>query len=214
MIIGITGGIATGKSTVSAMLQSVGEAHSEPMATISADAIARDLLDPGTPATLAVIERFGPECTIPGQPDSLDRRVVASRIFQDERDRRWLEQLLHPPIIAQLAEAGGPFKGRTALGIAGKGVLLMEIPLLFEKNLEYLVDRILVTYCPEPLQVERIIARRPGTTETDALRQINAQLPLDVKVKKADYVVDTGKDIKNVEGQLEGVFEALSAWRV
>ena len=214
MILGITGGIATGKSTVSSLLQAIAEERGRPVAALSADAIARDLLDPGTPATLAVIEKFGQSVTIDEEPDVLDRRALGSLIFSDDSSRRWLENLLHPRIVEQLTESSTPFKGRRAEGRDGKSVLLMEIPLLFEANLEYLVDRVLVTTCPESLQLTRIMLRRQGTSETEAQRQINAQLPQETKIAKADFVIETGKPVEAVRRELGDVLDAVNSWRV
>ncbi|HEY3331301.1 MAG TPA: dephospho-CoA kinase [Capsulimonadaceae bacterium] len=214
MILGITGGVATGKSTVCATLHALAAERSKPLAVISADAIARDLLDPGTPATMAVIEKFGESVTLAGDPEVIDRRELGAIVFDDEAARRWLEKLLHPTIIQQLVDAGAPFKGRKAQGLDGQTILVMEIPLLFEANLEYLVDRILVTRCSEDLQVERIVARKAGMSEADAHRQINAQMPIELKVAKADYVIDADKPLDEVSRDIAQVLDSLTAWRV
>ncbi len=211
MILGITGGVATGKTTVTAMLGTIGLHRGFIVHSISADAIARDLLDPGTALTKQVIEHFGKRVAIDDDSEIIDRPALASLVFADDSARRWLEQLLHPQIIAQLEEAGRPYKGFSTESPLDRTVFAMEIPLLFEAGLESLVDQILVTMCPLETQIARIVARREGNTRDGAILQIAAQMALEEKAARADYVIDTDQPLDAVGRDLEAIFDRLLA---
>ena len=177
-ILGITGGIATGKSTVTQMLAELGAP------TISADAIARALLAPGTPTTAAVLAAF-PACADTAEPQKINRRALAQIIFANTDARLRLEALTHPPIIemlkAQIAEWRQSGTARAAAA---------EIPLLFEAKLEWLVDSIVVVTCSKSDQISRLLTR-DAVTEAEAYRQIAAQWPLAQKEACADYLIQT-----------------------
>ncbi|MDR3707884.1 MAG: dephospho-CoA kinase [Capsulimonadaceae bacterium] len=207
MILGITGGIATGKSTIVRLLS--GLDHRLDVHSISADAIARDLLDPGTPCSRAVIEHFGAEYALPEFSDAVNRAKLADRIFLDKDARIWLEGLLHPPIIEALNAEGEPFKGSPVSTEQGSALLLMEIPLLYESALESVVDRVLVTVCSSATQLSRIMERRPGLTAEEALRPVAAQLPQEEKARRANYVVDTDLSLDGLKAPLRTILDDL-----
>jgi dephospho-CoA kinase len=188
LILGITGGIATGKSTVTSMLERHGAA------IVDADAIARALLLPGTDISLAVAAAF-PECVITGS-GAIDRRALGTRIFADADARRRLEALTHPAIIEQLRTRIRALRLQNDRGIAA-----VEIPLLFEAGLEELVDRILVVACRHELQRERLQSRL-GVSEAEADLYIAAQMPLEEKVRRADFVITTDGSLADTERQV------------
>jgi len=177
-ILGITGGIATGKSTVTQMLAELGAP------TISADAIARALLAPGTPTTAVILAAF-PACADADDSQKINRRALAQIIFANTDARLRLEALTHPPIIemlkAQIAEWRQSGTARAAAA---------EIPLLFEAKLEWLVDSIVVVTCSKSDQISRLLAR-DAVTEAEAYRQIAVQWPLAQKEACADYLIQT-----------------------
>jgi len=197
-VLGITGGIATGKSTVLAMFAARGAR------VVSADAIARALTEPGAPLTAAVADAFPTVAhAAPDGAVTIDRRALADRIFAADDARRTLESILHPAIIQRLREEIDKHRQATEAG-----VLALEIPLLFEAGLEEMVDTILVVACSEAVQIERIRARL-GIDEPAARRMLAAQWPLARKVDSADTVVWTDHGLPETERQVAGVWESL-----
>ncbi len=194
-VLGITGGIATGKSTVTQMLAELGAP------TISADAIARALLAPGTPTTEAVLAAF-PGCAAP-EPDKIDRRALARIIFADAEARTRLEALTHPPIIEALRVQIAEWRASSAAPAAAA-----EIPLLFEAGLENDVDKVVVVSCTEPVQQARLRAR-DGVSEEEAQRQIAAQWPLAEKIARADFGVTTDYGLEDIRRQVAALWGSL-----
>lgn len=195
-VLGITGGIATGKSTVTQMLAELGAP------TVSADAIARALLVPGTPVTAAVLAAF-PACIDTAEPQKINRRALAQIIFADADARRQLEALTHPPIIAALrAQIAEWRQSGTARAAAA------EIPLLFEVGSEHDLDGVIVAACAGPVQIARLCAR-DGIEAADAERQVAAQWPLAEKIARADYVVRTDAGMDDTRRQVGALWETL-----
>ncbi len=194
-ILAITGGIATGKSTVTAMLEALGAS------TLSADSLARDLLRPGTDASRAVLAAF-PECIVPGQPDAIDRRALGRLVFADSSARARLEALTHPQIIQSLWAAAEQWRG-----IPG-GCAALEIPLLFEAGLEAIGDTVVVAACSMTRQIERLQTRL-GADESEARRQISAQWPLEEKKQRANYVIDTDHSHADTQRQVTALWEKI-----
>ncbi len=180
--IGITGGLATGKSTVTALLRERGAV------TLSADDIAREVLSPGSPALRRVVERFGADLL---RPDgSLDRAQLGGIVFADERARRDLEAITHPAILQRLRARLKRASGNKAGGSA----VVAEVPLLFEAGIEGWFDRVVVVAAPEPIQIERLCSR-DGLTAEQALARIRSQMPLTEKIARADVVImNDGKE--------------------
>ncbi len=194
-VLGITGGIATGKSTVTQMLAELGAP------TISADAVARTLLAPGTPASQAVLAAF-PSCAAP-EPGRINRRALAQMIFADAEARSRLEALTHPPIIEALRVQIAEWRASSAAPAAAA-----EIPLLYEAGLESDVDDVVVVCCAEPVQQVRLCAR-DGISAEEAQKQIDAQWPLSVKTARADYVVATDRGLEDTRRQVAALWKSL-----
>ena len=194
-VLGITGGIATGKSTVTKMLADLGAP------TVSADAIARDVLAQGTAATRSVLEAF-PACADPSAPQTVDRRALGQLIFASPTARARLESLTHPAIRAVLRPQIAAWQG------AGEGVAAAEIPLLFEGGWETLVNGVVVAACAEPVQIARLRARL-GIDEPEARRRIAAQGPLAEKVARADFVITTDGDLEDTRRQVQTLWDSL-----
>lgn len=201
LILGITGGIATGKSTVTRMLAELGAP------TISADALAHDLLAPGTATTQSVLTAF-PTCADPADPagQTIDRRALGRLVFADEAARAHLEALTHPAIIASLRTQIALWRASDEAPAAAA-----EIPLLFEANLERLPDRIVVVTCSRSDQISRMLARgRLGAEEVH--RQLAAQWPLAQKEARADYLITTAdfdSGMEDTRRQVEALWKAL-----
>ena len=199
LILGITGGIATGKSTVTRMLAELGAP------TISADALAHDLLAPGTAMTQAVLAAF-PVCADPADPNALtiDRRALGRLIFADDSARTHLESLTHPAIIASLENKIALWRASDEAPAAAA-----EIPLLFEANLERMVDRIVVVTCSEADQITRMLARGRFSAE-EVHHQLAAQWPLAEKEALADYLITTADGaLEDTRRQVEALWKTL-----
>jgi len=189
--VGLTGGIACGKSTVSRMLEARGAA------IVDADRIARDVVSPGRPALLDIRETFGDD--VIGADGSLDRKRLGAIVFGDEAARKKLEAITHPRIRAemkrQIEEWNAKEPGR---------LVVVDIPLLFESRLDrmFAFEDILVVYVPREVQLERLMAR-DGMSREDAERRIDAQLPIEEKRRLADVVVDNSGTLEETERQVE-----------
>ena len=193
-IFGITGGVATGKSTVTGMLAEEGAL------TVSADDIARAQLAPGTELTQAVLIAF-PLCRdATGQ--GIDRRALSHLIFADTQARTRLEALTHPAIIAALELQITEWRN------AGPGIAIAEIPLLFEADLGRLVDVVVVVACEETTQIMRLQTRQV-IDEAEARRQIAAQWPISAKIARADIVINTDKGLEDTRRQVQALWDTL-----
>jgi dephospho-CoA kinase len=187
-LIGVTGGIATGKSTVDRMLAAHGAV------VIDADELARDVVRPGEPALDEVIARFGRGMI---RPDgSLDRARLGDIVFADPGAREDLERITHP----RIAELTGT---RIAAALAGPAPLVaVDIPLLFENAREAIFEGVLLVYAPRELQIERL-RERNGLDEAAALQRLAAQLPIDEKRDRATWVIDNSGDLDATSGAVE-----------
>ena len=194
-ILGITGGIATGKSTVRQALNDLGAP------AVSADMLAMHILDRGTSTTAAVLAAF-PSCA-DWQGDGIDRSALSHLIFADPEARLRLEALTHPAIIAAMEAQIEEWQSYSTSRAAA-----LEIPLLFEANLEYLVDAIVVVSCAEDKQIVRLRNRR-GITETEARNMLAAQWPLAEKIARADYLITTDGDRDDTRRQVQALWEKL-----
>ena len=169
--IGLTGGIATGKSTVGQLLE---EHHG--LAVLDADLFARQALAPGTEAARAVLERYG----------TLDRPALGHIVFGDPAERHWLEQLVHP-LVRHRLDQGLTTLAQEPVG-AGRPAVVLMIPLLFEAGLEGLCSEVWLVDCDEDQQLARLMARN-GLNQVEAQGRINAQWPLERKRLLADRTI-------------------------
>ncbi|KIL41688.1 dephospho-CoA kinase [Gordoniibacillus kamchatkensis] len=195
MNIGLTGGIACGKSTVATMLEQRGAI------VIDADQIAREVVLPGMPALGRIAERFGPAVLAPD--GTLDRKRLGAIVFSDEAARRDLEAILHPPIRALMRERKEHFE----LASPDKLVVL-DIPLLYESKLEPMVSRVMVVYCPRKVQLERLVQRDKLTAE-QAEARLAAQLPIEDKRRMADIVIDNSGTLEHTQRQVDTFWSSL-----
>lgn len=195
LLVGLTGGIATGKSTVSAMFQALG------CEVIDADRLAREVVEPGEPAYREIVREFGAEVV---QADgTLDRKRLGGIVFRDARRRKRLEALTHPPIRARLVQ-----RLRTLADAGFRGLVVFDAPVIIESGSYRAMDRLVVVYADEPTQLTRLMTR-DGIARAEALRKINAQMPIAEKAKLAHYVVDNSGDRATTETQVRAVHEAL-----
>lgn len=179
-IVGLTGGIATGKSTVSALWRASGAT------IIDADAIARDVVRPGRPAYLLIRRHFGPR--VINADGTLNRPALGNIVFSDAKQRAALNRRIHPFIICSMFT-----KLFVATVICWRRVVVLDAPLLFESGtLVPICSRIVVVTASRDTQIARILTRDAdkGLTEADAENRINAQMPLEQKAAKAHFVID------------------------
>jgi len=189
-VFGLTGGLASGKSTVAARLRALG------VPVVDADQLAREVVAPGTPGLAAVVEAFGPSVLLPD--GSLDRAQVAARVFSDASLRRRLNAIVHP----RIAEASA---ARMAdLAARGEALACYEAALLVENGLADAFRPLVVVAVAEDVQVARAMAR-DHATEEQARSRIAAQLPLATKVATADYVIDNGGTREETERRTDEV---------
>ncbi|MFT9848295.1 dephospho-CoA kinase [Aneurinibacillus sp. REN35] len=194
MVVGLTGGIACGKSTVSRMLAE------RDARIIDADIIAREVVRPGDTAWSLIVERFGRDILLP--TEELDRVQLGSIVFSDERARLDLNAIVHPAIrgsMRQLTEEA------QAEGIA---LIVLDIPLLYESKLEHMVEQVIVVYCTEAQQLERLIQRN-GFDQQEAERRIASQLSIEEKKLRADYVIDNSGTLTETERQVDELVAKL-----
>ena len=179
--IGITGGIASGKSSIGKFLQTI-----QKLPIIDADIYAREALAPSTASTKAVLERYGP--TIRNNNDShflsIDRSALSKIIFDDSQERLWLEKLIHPIVKRKLE--------KELIKQASHPIVILIIPLLFEANLTSLCSEVWVVSCNSEQQIERLKSR-DSLSSKEAMKRIQAQLPLEKKIKFADIVIDNSQ---------------------
>ena len=193
--IALTGGIATGKSHVRARFAALG------VPTIASDALARDVVRPGTPQLAAVVARFGPG--ILDGSGALNRRALGAIVFADAAARRDLEAILHPAIRAatdqwfQSLPAGQPFA-------------IADVPLLFEVGRHRDFDAVIVAAAEPGQQLARVM-RRDGIGETEARQRLAAQLPIADKVARADYVISTAGTVEETNRQVDALYRTLTA---
>jgi len=192
--IGLTGGIATGKSTVGKILRRKG------IEVVSADELVHQALLPGGGSYDSVVKEFGREIL---QPDGkINRKLLGEIVFKDDSARRRLEQLTHPVVIAAI-------KQRLESGArAGNKIIVVETPLLFEVGLCDLFDYIWVVSSTHERQLERI-CKRDRLTEAEAERRIAAQLPLEEKERKADAVIYNNNGLEALEKQVDNLLNTL-----
>ena len=187
IVVGLTGGIATGKSTTADLFRERG------IAVFDADRSVHHLLGVAGPAVAEICTVFGNEAL--REDGSIDRNLLGQRVFRNEADRRKLEQILHP-LVARDREA---FLARQRQDDAQMAVL--DVPLLFEAGTDDLCDLVVVTTVEAEIQHERALAR-DGMTGDKLTGILNSQMPLSEKVDRADFVLDTGTDLDATRQQL------------
>jgi len=194
LLVGLTGGLATGKSTVSAILRSLG------CVVLDADQLARDVVAPGEPALAAIVEAFGPD--VLGPDGALDRKRLGALVFTDPARRRRLEAITHPAIrdrfLARLAEL-------EAQGF--EGIVVWDAPVMIETGGHRAMEKLVVVVADAATQRARALAR--DGDPADAERKIANQMPLADKAKLADYVIDNSGDRTATEARTREVHAAL-----
>lgn len=193
--IGLTGGIATGKSAVSDLIRSRG------FSVIDADNVAREVVAPGTEGLTKVLNRFGSGFLLPD--GSLDRKKLGQSVFANPTDLRDLEVLLHPLIQSRVRELKDLLV-RTKVQVA-----FYDVPLLFEKKMEPQFDGVVVVWCKPEQQLERLM-KRDQIDRSSAELRMGSQIPILEKVKKATWAIDNSKDHAALSLEVDRVLKEIN----
>jgi len=192
--VALTGGIATGKSYCLGRFAALG------VPTIDADRLAREAVAPGSPGLAAVAQRFGAH--IVREDDTLDRAALARIVFSDRTARADLEAIVHPDVYRRIREWFAQLPHGTPVAMA-------DIPLLFETGHEHDFDAVVVAACTPEEQLRRLVAR-DGLSETDARARLEAQSPIDEKVRRAQFVIRTDIGFPQTDEEIERIYRKLA----
>lgn len=192
-VIALTGGIACGKSTVAGMLRELGAF------IVDADEISRSLTAPGGRALPALRECFGDGIFSPD--GTLDRAALGQLVFSDEEKRAQLNRLLHPMIRAEMAAQAR--KGMES----GAKVVVLDVPLLFEANMQDMADTVVCVHAPEEIQIRRMFSRN-GYTREEALSRILSQMPVSEKLRLSDLAIDTNTSLDELRRSVRSLYES------
>lgn len=193
LLVGLTGGIGSGKTTVARMLEARGAV------VFDADLLARDAIAAGTPGRERVLERFGPNVLAPG--GDIDRDALAAVVFADPAARRDLEAIVHPEIRRLFAEGAEAYEDTDT-------VVVFSAPLLVETGMHTAFEVLVVVSAPTETQVDRLLRGR-GMSESAIRQRIDAQLPLEEKAAVADVLIDNEGTLEELEGQIDRVWAEL-----
>jgi dephospho-CoA kinase len=197
LLVGLTGSIATGKSTVSGMFAHLGAR------VIDADLLAREVVMPGQPAYARIVEEFGSQ--VVQENGSLDRKALGAVVFGDVAKRKRLEEITHPAIGARQQRILSVLDEE-----AFEGVVIWDVALLFEGGGVAKMDRVVVVYA-DPDTERRRLMERDGLSDADARARIASQMPIAEKAKLADHVIDNSGTREETERQVRTVYGALLA---
>ncbi|MDD5496855.1 MAG: dephospho-CoA kinase [Atribacterota bacterium] len=196
LIVGLTGGIVSGKTTIAKMFQELGAQ------VIDADEIARKVVRPGEKAWQGIVEYFGPE--ILRDDLEINRKKLADIVFSNKEKLAVLNSITHPEIILMLKKQINQLKNKYQKNI----ICIVEAPLLFEAHLEDMMDKIIVVYLNREEQLKRLLLRNNLTRE-EAIQRIESQMPLEEKLSRADYVIDNCFSLQQTKKKVLQVWKEL-----
>ncbi|UOY94268.1 dephospho-CoA kinase [Ectobacillus sp. JY-23] len=192
VIIGLTGGIASGKSTVAKMFR----AYDIPV--IDADEIAKAVVVQGTSTYKKIVQAFGKQ--VLQEDGGIDRAKLGAIIFNDEKQRNTLNQIVHPAVRQEMLIQRDQYIKE------GVSAVVLDIPLLYESNLMYLVEKVLVVWVDEQTQLQRLM-KRNNFLQEEAQARVHSQMSLEKKKEMADYIIDNTGSIENTEAQLRCILQ-------
>ena len=195
LLVGLTGGIATGKSLVSQILKELGAY------IIDADKIARQVVEPEKPAWFEIVKFFGRD--IINKDKTINRKRLGEIIFNDPVKKRKLEEIVHPKVIEEENRLVKEYGRKNP-----NGIVIIDAALLIEAGSHKRVDKLIVVYADKETQFKRL-SERDGLSRADAEKRTASQLPLDKKVKMADFVIDNSKGIEETQRQTIDIFNKL-----
>jgi dephospho-CoA kinase len=195
LVVGVTGGIASGKTAVTRMLEEMGAP------VIDFDVVAREVVEPGQPAYQDIVSCFGEQ--ILQEDRTIDRKKLSRIVFQDAEKRKKLEGFTHPRIAMEYLRQSDEIAGRHP-----DAIIQVAVPLLIEANLQHLFHKILVVYVPRETQIERLTLR-DGISREEAERILAAQMPIDEKLRHADFVIRNEGPLEQTRRQVEALWRTL-----
>lgn len=195
LLVAVTGGIASGKSTVSKMLEKLGAP------IIDYDVLAREIVRPGKPAWKDIVACFGEQVLT--QDRQIDRKKLSNIVFRDTEKRKKLEGFTHPRIMQEADRRADEIAHENP-----KAIIQVAVPLLIEINLQRKFHKVLLVYVPRETQIERL-KNRDGIAREEAENILRAQLPIDEKLKYADFVIHNEGTLEETQRQVEKVWEEL-----
>lgn len=195
-LFGLTGGIASGKSTVAAILRRLGAA------VINADELSREVVQPGQAAWKEIVETFGSD--ILQKDQSLDRKKLRTIVFHNPEARKKLEAIIHPR-VRSLAE-----QRMRELAAAGSSIIAYEVPLLFEAQIHLWLRPVILVACDPATQKQRL-RQRDQLTDIEAQQHLDAQMALEDKRKLADYVIENTGSLEDLEQQVRAVLQKIQS---
>lgn len=200
LVLGLTGGIATGKSTAS---QYLSDKYHIPI--VDADKIAREIVEPGTPCYHAIVEHFAAkipnlvvESAAEGKAGGLNRIALGAYVFTHKEELAKLNSITHPAIRKRILYL--IFRAYTR----NEPVVILDIPLLFESGMDWLCSRVLTIACDEDVQLARLLLRNPELTREQALSRLNSQMSLSKKIQLTDYHIMNNGSVEKLEAELDG----------
>lgn len=197
LIVGLTGGIVSGKSTVARMFRQLGAD------IIDADNIARAIVQPGEKAWKNIVHYFGKEILKDNQ--EINRKELARIVFADKEKLEKLNKITHPEIVSIIKNKIEEMRSKDS---SDGTICIIEVPLLFEANLEGMMDKIIVVYLNREEQIKRLLIRN-SLTQEEAINRIDSQIPMEKKLKKADYVIDNGASLGHTRIQVKQIWQEL-----
>jgi len=195
LIVGLTGGIASGKSTISDMFKKEGAY------IIDIDGISREVVKPGKPAWNEVVNAFGKE--VLNEDQTLNRKNLAEIVFSDEEKRKELEDIIHPKINKERLKQIGKIKKKNT-----RAIIMVDIPLLIETNKQNTVDKVVLVYVSPQSQIARLM-KRDGLSLEDAHKRLDAQMPIKNKKKYAYYIINNEGPLEKVQKKVKEIFQNL-----
>jgi dephospho-CoA kinase len=198
LLIGLTGGIATGKSLVSKTLKELGAY------IIDADKISREVVEPYTPAWTKIVEFFGRD--VLNNDGKINRKKLGEIVFNDPAKKKRLEEIVHPVVIEEENRRIEEYKK-----INPDAIVVIDAALLIEAGGHLRVDKLIVVYSDRETQLKRL-CERDGFSRGEAEKRIDSQMPLKEKIKIADFVIDNSNDIENTLVQVKTIFNKLKKW--
>lgn len=197
LVAGLTGGIATGKSTVSGILEEAGAI------VIDADKIAFDAVLKGTSAWQQIVDHFGDGLLLPG--GEIDRPALGDIVFKNPAEKQALNRIVHPFVFGEVADRLKVIEQQSP-----DAVVMMDVPLLIESGMHRGMSDVIVVYVPENIQLQRLMDR-DALSETDAMARIRSQMPIEEKKALASRVIDNSGDLETTRQETLDVLEELRA---
>jgi dephospho-CoA kinase len=195
ILLGVTGGVASGKTTVVRMLEELGAP------VIDFDLLSRKVVEPGQPAWKEIIAYFGEQVLL--EDKTLDRKKLSEVVFRDREKRKKLEEFIHPRVFEEFIKLVKEITSKDP-----SAIIQVDVPLMIEINLQYVFHKILLVYMPETMQVERLMMR-DRISEEMARNMIRSQLSIEEKKGYADFIVDNSGTLENTRKQVQKIWGKL-----